>query len=117
MGLRKKKMEWTDAEIIRSYTEAANREMQIEILADLNDCEPGVIREILHRAGIAVPKKKKADTPWRRFMLECGGKRYTVAQVAERHGKSRSWMCKKMKGVGVLEIDEVRYTIAKCKGG
>ncbi len=34
-------------EIVRDYQQAANKQKQIKILADLNCCTPGEIRQIL----------------------------------------------------------------------
>ena len=55
-------MQMTDDEIVRHYREARNKAKDIPVLADLNDCKPKEIREILIRAGelpqpVALPKK------------------------------------------------------------
>ena len=55
-------MQMTDDEIVRHYREARNKAKDIPILADLNDCKPKEIREILIKAGelpqpVAPPKK------------------------------------------------------------
>ena len=59
-------MQMTDDEIVRHYREARNKAKDITVLADLNDCKPKEIREILIRAGelpqpVALPKKP--ETP------------------------------------------------------
>lgn len=55
-------MQMTDDEIVRHYREARNKAKDIPVLADLNDCKPKEIREILIRAGElpqpAAPPKK-----------------------------------------------------------
>ena len=55
-------MQMTDDEIVRHYREARNKAKDITVLADLNDCKPKEIREILIKAGelpqpVAPPKK------------------------------------------------------------
>lgn len=55
-------MQMTDDEIVRHYREARNKAKDIPVLADLNDCKPKEIREILIKAGelpqpVAPPKK------------------------------------------------------------
>lgn len=45
----------TDGEIITSYKQAKNRKKQIGILAELNDTTPDTIKDILVKAGIALP--------------------------------------------------------------
>ena len=59
-------MQMTDDEIVRHYRDARNKAKDITVLADLNDCKPKEIREILIRAGelpqpVALPKKP--ETP------------------------------------------------------
>lgn len=52
-------------EIVRDYQQAANKQKQIKILADLNCCTPGEIRQILFEQevpGIAAPKRIKRKT-------------------------------------------------------
>lgn len=44
-------MTMSDGEIVRSYQEAAHPVRQIKVLADLNDCTPAEIREVLKQAG------------------------------------------------------------------
>lgn len=47
-------------EIVRDYSQAANKQKQIKILADLNCCTPGEIRQVLFEqgvSGIAAPKR------------------------------------------------------------
>lgn len=55
-------MQMTDDEIVRHYREARNKAKDIPVLADLNDCKPKEIREILIKAGElpqpAAPPKK-----------------------------------------------------------
>ena len=55
-------MQMTDDEIVRHYREARNKAKDITVLADLNDCKPKEIREILIKAGelpqpVTPPKK------------------------------------------------------------
>lgn len=45
-----------DSEICTEYKNAANKVKQIEILADLNLCQPRTIAEILSRNGLELPK-------------------------------------------------------------
>lgn len=45
-------------EIVSAYRQAANREAQIRILADLNVCTEERIRDILREAGEVLPEKK-----------------------------------------------------------
>ena len=49
----------TDGEIITSYKQAKNRKEQIGILAELNDTTPDTIKDILVKAGIALPAPLK----------------------------------------------------------
>lgn len=51
-------MEMAVVEIVSSYKNAANRNKQIQILADLNACTKRDITELLEAAGISVPKRK-----------------------------------------------------------
>jgi len=48
-------------EIVSSYKNAANRNKQIQILADLNACTKKDITELLEAAGISVPKRKYSE--------------------------------------------------------
>lgn len=53
-------MEMTEKEICRSYDNAEKKRAQIQILAELNACDPGKIREILMNNGFSFggrPKK------------------------------------------------------------
>lgn len=45
-------MTMTNEEIVRDYTQAANKGKQIKILADLNCVSPGEIRAVLAAAGV-----------------------------------------------------------------
>lgn len=45
-------MTMTDKEIVKSYKEAKYKKAQIGILADLNCCEPSIIKDILRENGI-----------------------------------------------------------------
>ena len=45
-------MNMTPAEIVRDYTQAANKSKQIKILADLNQVSPGEIKAVLAEAGV-----------------------------------------------------------------
>jgi hypothetical protein len=49
----------TDFEICRSYRNAINPSKQISILAQLNNCKPSAIREVLQRHGEATKLSKK----------------------------------------------------------
>lgn len=54
-------MQMTETEIVRSYKEAANPAGQIRILAQLNDCDPETIADIVGLPG--VPKLKAGRRP------------------------------------------------------
>ena len=54
-------MEMAVVEIVSSYKNAANRNKQIQILADLNACTKKDITELLEAAGISVPKRKYSE--------------------------------------------------------
>ena len=54
----------TDAEIIKAYREAKFPAQQIQILADLNECEPSDIRMIV---GDSTPLDLKAEKPKRKY--------------------------------------------------
>lgn len=54
-------MEMAVVEIVSSYKNAANRNKQIQILADLNACTKRDITELLEAAGISVPKRKYSE--------------------------------------------------------
>lgn len=63
MEKKRKNMVMTDAEIVRSWKEAKDRNAQVRILAELNVCSRDVIIEILKDNGIdgrQLPRKKKA---------------------------------------------------------
>ena len=45
-------MQMTNEEIVRSYNEAANKNKQIRILADLNCTSPSEIQTVLAKAGV-----------------------------------------------------------------
>ena len=117
---------WSEEEIVRSYRDAANPEKQIGILADLNDCDPSVIRAVLRGAGIGKKKKKKAaggamlsarmeqGFAWgHRIALINGGVNYTVEEVGRIHGKSKSSMSRYMHGKDVCCIGGVQYQILR----
>lgn len=53
-------MQMTKSEIVRSYREAASKQNQIGILADLNACPREDIEKILKEAGVLGSSKKKA---------------------------------------------------------
>lgn len=54
-------MEMTDSEIVRSYKEAAQKNKQIGILAELNDCPKDEIKAILARSGVKLRGIKIKD--------------------------------------------------------
>ena len=54
-------MEMEGVEIVSSYKNAANRNKQIQILADLNACTKKDITELLEAAGISIPKRKSSE--------------------------------------------------------
>lgn len=54
------KLQMTAQEILRSYRQAADRQGQIRILADLNAVTQEEIREVLRQCGEALPEKKRA---------------------------------------------------------
>lgn len=54
-------MEMAVVEIVSSYKNAANRNKQIQILADLNACTKRDITELLEAAGISIPKRKYSE--------------------------------------------------------
>ena len=64
-------MQMTNEEIVRDYTQAANKSKQIKVLAELNAVSPGEIRAVLAAAGVegvAPPKRirqQKPETPAR----------------------------------------------------
>lgn len=58
-----RKMQMTAQEILRSYRQAADRQGQIRILADLNAATPEEIREVLRQYGETLPEKKRAGRP------------------------------------------------------
>ena len=53
------KLTMTVFDIVQQYMMSADRERQIEILADLNLCSQDDIREVLADAGCMLPEKKK----------------------------------------------------------
>lgn len=53
-------MQMSKSEIVRSYREAALKQNQIGILADLNACPREYIEKILKEAGVLGSSKKKA---------------------------------------------------------
>ena len=63
MEKKRKNMVMTDAEIVRSWKEAKDRNAQVRILVELNVCSRDKIIEILKDNGIdgrQLPRKKKA---------------------------------------------------------
>ena len=59
-------MQMTSEEIVRDYTQAANKNKQIKILADLNTVSPGEIRAVLAQAGVEgvhMPKRIRQSKP------------------------------------------------------
>jgi hypothetical protein len=59
-----KKMEMTNAEILKSYNEAKNKTSQVGVLAELNCCSKKKIIEILVKGGIdPAVFEKAADKP------------------------------------------------------
>lgn len=53
-------MNMTSEEIVRDYTQAANKGKQIKVLADLNCVTPNEIRQVLLQAGVeGVPTPKR----------------------------------------------------------
>jgi hypothetical protein len=56
------KMEMSEAEIVKSYNEAAFKGSQIGILADLNGCKPSEIHAILEKHGIDITKPENKKT-------------------------------------------------------
>ena len=63
-------MNMTPEEIVRDYSQAANKSKQIKILADLNMVSPGEIRSVLATAGVEgvdapkrIIRRKQAPTP------------------------------------------------------
>ena len=64
-------MQMTEFEIVADFKSAANKNKQIGILSDLNNCKPEDIMEILARHGAITgvkkkePEKKEADKPKR----------------------------------------------------
>ena len=57
-----KKLEMTVEEIVRSYSEAANKKEQVQILADLNLCSRETIRRVLIEGGVKpqeLPRQRK----------------------------------------------------------
>lgn len=119
---------WTDGEIVRSFKDAADPVKQISVLADLNACQPIRIREILHSAGVEIPRKKKGQKEKEREKLEAGyakgctimlvdgGAHYTMKQAARRHGVSVSYIVRRMRDTGVCDVDGTVYQIKKYKG-
>lgn len=56
-------MQMTNGDIARSYRQAANKRQQIEILAELNACDPKKIRHILLQEGVDyLPEERKKRT-------------------------------------------------------
>ena len=53
------KLTMTVFDIVQQYMMSADRERQIEILADLNLCSTEDIREVLAEAGCMLPEKKR----------------------------------------------------------
>lgn len=53
------KLTMTVFDIVQQYMMSADRERQIEILADMNLCSQDDIREVLAEAGCMLPEKKK----------------------------------------------------------
>lgn len=49
----------SDADIVIDYNQAKFKANQILVLAELNDTDERVIRNILRRAGCVLPKKRK----------------------------------------------------------
>ena len=66
-------MQMTPEEIVRHYTQAANKHKDIKVLADLNMVTPAEIRAVLAEAGVEgveapkriVRKKKPAPPPFK----------------------------------------------------
>ena len=123
-------MIWTDEEIIRSYRTAANPKKQIGILAELNACDPSVIRAVLQRAGIIEAKQKKKRMkstefakirqasgfyPHCRIMLDDGVQWYTISEIAQRHGKSKTYMTRHTSGCDTCCIDGVTYKVRRSE--
>lgn len=86
----------TNDEIFSSYRDAADRKMQIRILADLNLCTANRIIEVLRGCGVEVPKvnipKKRKSTVLQhedeiRRLNEQG---YVDGDIAKMIGISRS---------------------------
>ena len=56
-------MQMTNEEIVRDYTQAANKQKQVRILADLNLVSPSEIRTILATAGVEGVKMPEKIMP------------------------------------------------------
>ena len=61
-------MQMTNEEIVRDYNAAANKNKQVNILAELNTVSPGEIRAVLAQAGVEgvdMPKRIRQSKPER----------------------------------------------------
>ena len=98
-------MQMTEAEIVRSYKKAENRQKQIKILAELNLCEKEDIREILRKHGCEVPAcgnrytaaKKNAEAP------EADGSKRKRTKITEKN--KRLLISEEQEDVGMCQQD------------
>ena len=130
MAKAKKVLAWTDEEIVKSYQGALFPARQIGVLAELNNCEQDDIRAVLRRNGIKLRRhksKKMQTTDWAklrraegfppncRVVLDDGTRYYTMSEVAQRHGKSKSYMTLHTRGFDACTIDGVTYTVRRAE--
>lgn len=97
----------TEEEICRNYLQAADRGVQVEILADLNVTTKAEIKYILESHGIEVRQVGRSGrtTVWTKekekrllYFLQKG---LTQAEIADKLGVGRSTIKKKVQDMGI----------------
>jgi hypothetical protein len=108
---RDAEMQMTASEIVRSYKEAANRDEQVMILADLNACSEKKIKAILTKAGVYIepPKKEtKRYIPWTEKDYETMRRMYEQGasdrEISEALGRSMNMICQRRLRMGLRRI-------------
>ena len=123
---------WTDEEIVRSYKEARDPKRQINVLADLNECKPQQIRDVLKRAGLKLPKKPKEPkmkvkrSQWseraaagfgggKSILLEKDGRMYSIKEVAQIHGRTGNCVREHCINTDVCVMYGTEYIVHRYK--
>ena len=97
----------TNDEIFASYRDAADRKMQIRILADLNLCTSNRIIEVLQDCGVEVPKRnipqKRESTvlQYEDEVRRLNGQGYVDGDIAKMIGISRSSVARVRYACGI----------------